>query len=139
MKAARFFVDGCLVGILLFGMPTSAMPTSGEPSRRSLYAFMNSGTLSGVRRKVASSFMNSRFTRPFKHAQITLSSEDAESQTLADSKEKALQRLAGVDKAKAPASEAQSKGDPSIVDQLLNWINSDEVVNCISSNLSFSD
>jgi hypothetical protein len=132
MTAARFYVGG-LVGILLFGLSASALPSAKEPSRRSLSAFVNSGALVGVGRKVASSLLNSRFTRPFKHAQIKLSSEDAESQTLADSKEKALQRLASVDKAKAPAaSEASKKSDPSIVDQLLNWINSDEVGSSLS-------
>lgn len=45
----------------------------------------------------------------------------------ADSKEQALRNLAAADKPPKPADPPKTKEDASIVDQLLSWINSDEV------------
>ena len=118
--------------IAVLGWPTSALPSRTtspcDSSWRSLHAFVNPQSLvSTIGGRLANKLRICPMLRSKAgFAQIKLSKGEAEADEV-DAKEKALRALAAADKPPSPPNQPQSKEEPSIVDQLMGWINSDEV------------
>jgi hypothetical protein len=122
------------LGLLtLFGLSVSALPAARQSDasyRSALQAFVNPQNLAGFGGKIACRTQSSTslvIRRQPHFAQVKLS-EGPNADSESDSKEQALRNLAAAGKPPKPADPPKSKEDPSIVDQLLGWINSDEVL-----------
>ncbi len=116
-----------LVLLALFGLSVSALPAprqSDQSHRGALQAFVNpqNPATAGFGGKMKPQSLVIRRQPHF--AQVKLSEGPNAG---SDSKEQALRNLAAADKPPKPADPPKSKEDPSMLDQLVGWINSDEV------------
>jgi hypothetical protein len=126
--------------LLLFVIVTvSAVPRFSETTKDYQWQQCAFASSASILRKgtqfAARSLLPARRNFRFGTNPITrLSSGDPSTETdneVSNGKESVLKKLAGLDQSKAPVQKSREKKDPSIIDQVVAWFNSDEVWNQI--------